>query len=105
MKTPFAILEVEESADDAAIKAAYLKKVKQFPPERAPKEFQQVRKAFELIQTAYSREEYRLFHCPVPNRQEWLDTLLLQASPRRPSPRTIVDLLAQHLSKHKCPLE
>lgn len=105
MKTPFAILEVDESADDAAIKSAYLKKVKQFPPEQAPREFQQVREAFELVRDAHRREEYTLFHCPLPDKDDWLEKLLIHTQPRRPDPTMFADVMAHHLTKHKCPLE
>lgn len=33
MTTPYAILDVDEQATDADIKQAYLRKVKQFPPD------------------------------------------------------------------------
>jgi len=62
MKTPFEILNVDEEANDDAIKQAYLCKVRQYSPEHAPLQFQQIRTAYETIQTAQQRIKYRLFH-------------------------------------------
>ncbi len=62
MKTPFEILNVDEEASDEEIKQAYLCQVRQYSPERAPLQFQQIRSAYETIQTAQQRIKYRLFH-------------------------------------------
>lgn len=62
MQTPYEVLEVDETATDEAIKKAYLRKVREFPPERDAEAFQRVRAAFESIETDKRRREYRLFH-------------------------------------------
>jgi curved DNA-binding protein CbpA len=43
------ILGVEPTASDAEIRAAYLRKVKEFPPDRAPEQFERIRDAYELL--------------------------------------------------------
>ena len=63
MQTPYELLEVDETATDEAIKKAYLRKVREFPPERNAEAFQRIRTAFEAIETDKRRREYRLFHC------------------------------------------
>ncbi len=63
MQTPYEVLEVDETASDEAIKKAYLRKVREFPPERDAEAFRRVRAAFESIETDKRRREYRLFHC------------------------------------------
>ncbi len=46
---PYAVLGLREDANEAEIRAAYLRKVKEFPPERAPSEFERVRDAYEFL--------------------------------------------------------
>ncbi|MBF0245015.1 MAG: DnaJ domain-containing protein [Planctomycetes bacterium] len=80
MKTPYAVLDVIEDADDEQIKKAYLAMVRRYPPERCPDEFQKVYAAYELIRTEENRIAYRLFHCELPTTQE-IAALVLQAGP------------------------
>ena len=56
---PRHVLGVAEDATDEQIRAAYLRKLKQFPPDRSPAEFEQVRDAYELLQDR--RQRFRLF--------------------------------------------
>ncbi len=70
MKTPYEILEVEEGADDAQIKKAYLAMVRRFPPERSPDDFRRIHQAFALIKTEEDRLNHRLFHCRLPTPVE-----------------------------------
>lgn len=46
---PYQVLGIQPEAGDAEIRAAYLRKVKEFPPERAPQEFEKVRDAYETL--------------------------------------------------------
>ena len=46
---PREVLEVTAEAGDEEIRAAYLRKVKEYPPDRAPREFEQVRDAYEML--------------------------------------------------------
>ena len=43
------ILGVAANAGDAEIRAAYLRKVKENPPDRAPEQFERIRDAYELL--------------------------------------------------------
>jgi curved DNA-binding protein CbpA len=43
------ILGVAAKAGDEEIRAAYLSKVKEFPPDRAPAEFEKIRDAYETM--------------------------------------------------------
>jgi DnaJ-class molecular chaperone len=43
------ILGVAANAGDEEIRAAYLSKVKEFPPDRAPAEFERIRDAYETL--------------------------------------------------------
>jgi curved DNA-binding protein CbpA len=57
---PHAVLEVAPEATDDEIRAAYLRKVKQFPPDRNPVEFERVRDAYELLRDRRQRIRHRL---------------------------------------------
>ena len=77
MKTPYEILEVQEDADDAGIKKAYLGMVRRYPPERFPDDFQRMYQAYEQIKTVEDRLSYRLFHYTLPEPAD-IAALLLQ---------------------------
>lgn len=46
---PRQVLGVAPEAGDEEIRAAYLRKVKEYPPDRAPREFEKVRDAYEIL--------------------------------------------------------
>lgn len=81
MSNPFTVLGVAETADDDAIKKAYLRQVREHPPERDPERFQAIRAAFDVIKTRPDRLRYRLFG------QETPDVAGLVASALQPGPR------------------
>jgi curved DNA-binding protein CbpA len=70
MKTedPREVLEIDAEAGEEEIRAAYLRKVKEFPPDRAPREFERVRDAYEMLRDPRSRTR----------------ALLLAADPKQP---------------------
>lgn len=74
---PFAVLGLDETADDAAVRAAYLRALRISPPDRDPEGFRRIRAAYEALRDAESRLDLRLFG-PTP-----LDNLdaLLEAFP------------------------
>jgi curved DNA-binding protein CbpA len=70
MKTedPRQILEIDAEAGEEEIRAAYLRKVKEYPPDRSPREFEQVRDAYEILRDPRCRTR----------------ALLLAADPKQP---------------------
>jgi curved DNA-binding protein CbpA len=58
---PEIILGVEANATDDEIRAAYLARIAQFPPDRAPAEFERVRDAYELMRDPRGRARRLLF--------------------------------------------
>ncbi|OIP27802.1 hypothetical protein AUK22_05035 [bacterium CG2_30_54_10] len=58
---PFAILEISPEADDKMVREAYFRKISLNPPDRNSKEFQLIRKAFEMIRDEEARLAFRLF--------------------------------------------
>jgi curved DNA-binding protein CbpA len=95
MQTPFEILDVAEDASDESIKKAYLKRVREYPPEHHVEAFQHIPTAFERIQTEKQRRSHRLFHHETPD----FDRLLRQALAPGPIQRPDADLLAGALAE------
>ena len=65
---PRQVLGIGPEAGDEEIRAAYLRKVKECPPDRAPREFERVRDAYELLRDPRRRARH----------------LLLSADPKQP---------------------
>lgn len=60
---PRAVLAVGPEADDEQIRAAYLRKIKEYPPDRCPGEFERVRDAYELLRDRRRRAQHMLLSC------------------------------------------
>jgi curved DNA-binding protein CbpA len=67
-KDPRNVLGVSPEAGDEEIRAAYLRKVKEYPPDRAPGEFEKVRDAYETLRDPRRRMRH----------------LILSADPKQP---------------------
>lgn len=63
---PYAVLGLERSADEAAIKRAYFRLVREYPPEREPAKFQEIRAAYDRVKTAEARSQTDLFLLQPP---------------------------------------
>ncbi|HIE01112.1 MAG TPA: molecular chaperone DnaJ [Thiotrichaceae bacterium] len=99
MKTPFDLLGIPENATDEAIKKAYLQKVRQYPPERAPEQFQTIRAAFEAIKTQQQRLKYQLFHHEPPSLNALLEHAQQNGTPQRPTVELLTQALAESLNR------
>jgi curved DNA-binding protein CbpA len=99
MKTPFDILGVNEDANDEAIKKAYLQKVRQYPPERAPEQFKRIRSAFEASQSLHQRLKYQLFHHEAPSINALLEHGLEMGKPQRMTENVLTQALAASLNQ------
>lgn len=73
--SPYDRLGVDKLATDAEIKQAYLQRVKENPPDRDQKIFQEIQLAYEAIKDADSRLRHTLFDVPKVE----FDDLLQQA--------------------------
>jgi curved DNA-binding protein CbpA len=71
---PYGVLGIERRAPEADIKRAYFQLVRQFPPERSPAKFQEIRAAYELLRD--------------PERRAQIDLFLLQPPPPLPRRRS-----------------
>ena len=58
---PYEILELEPGASEEQIRAAYLKKIQQYPPDRSPEEFERVRDAYDELRDPRERTRRLLF--------------------------------------------
>jgi len=65
---PWLVLDVPPEAGDDEIRAAYTRKVKEYPPDRCGPEFEQIRDAYDQLKDPYRRAKY----------------LILGATPDRP---------------------
>ena len=66
LQDPYAVLGVDRTSDEAAIKRAYFRLVREYPPEREPEKFQQIRAAYDLVRTAEARSQTGLFLLQPP---------------------------------------
>ena len=57
---PREILGVAPNAGDEEIRAAYLRKVKENPPDRSPAAFERIRDAYEILRDPHRRALYML---------------------------------------------
>ena len=63
---PYRVLGVPRTASDPQIREAYLARVREFPPDRDPEAFEEVRQAYEAVMTLERRIETALFDTTPP---------------------------------------
>lgn len=89
---PFQILGVSRDAGEADVRARYLELVKQFPPEREPERFREIRAAYEAARDPLSIAK-RLVQPPDEVIPQWSDVLKAQKqNPPRLSPAFVLSL-------------
>ena len=85
--SPFAVLGIEETADDEEVRAAYLAEVRRSPPDRDPEGFRRIREAYEAVRDEERRLALRLFGpAPLDGLEALLDGDARRAATRRPGP-------------------
>jgi hypothetical protein len=55
---PWLVLGVSQEADDNEIRTAYMRKIKEYPPDRCGPEFERIRDAYDQLKDPYRRAEY-----------------------------------------------
>jgi curved DNA-binding protein CbpA len=78
---PIEVLGISQNATDEQIRAAYLLKVREHPPDRAPEQFEKVRDAYEILRDPRRRVRHRLFS--VDPRAPLASLFTDDARPRR----------------------
>lgn len=94
MCTPYRVLGVSESAEDETIRAAYLKAISEFPPDRHPDRFERIRAAYDAISTLERRLKHALFDTTVPSGEDILECLATRASSPSPNEGRLRRVLA-----------
>jgi len=61
MTDPYTILGVSPDVDEAALRWRYLELVRQNPPEKRPRQFAEIREAYEHLRDPVSRLEKQVF--------------------------------------------
>jgi curved DNA-binding protein CbpA len=80
MTDPREVLGVSSNAGEEEIRAAYIRKVKEYPPDQAPEEFEKVRNAFETLRDPRKRT-LAMLHASDPGAP--LASVLDGRAPRR----------------------
>lgn len=96
---PYLLLGVPTQAGDDEINKAYLQKVRQFPPERSPRTFEQIRAAYEAIRTRRDRLRFHLIPAEPPDLHSLVAGLLNadHAAAQLPSEELLLQALAEGL--------
>ena len=72
----YELLGLEADATTEAVREAYLQKVRQFPPDKAPGEFERIRQAYDLLKAPGTRERALVLGTSiVPGALEYLESL------------------------------
>ena len=58
---PIGVLGISQDATDEDIRAAYLLKVREHPPDRSPGQFEKIRDAYAILRDPRQRLRHRLF--------------------------------------------
>jgi len=98
---PYELLQVGVEASDEEVNKAYLKKVRQFPPERAPDKFQEIRIAFEKIKTKRDRIKYDIFKRDPMSVDQLMAHFFDKTSMQRPQKDTLIQALVSGVGKSK----
>ncbi len=74
---PYEVLGIDPAVDDdEEIRKAYLRAVRDHPPDRDGEGFQRVRRAFETLRDRSARVDMKLFPRPsATSLSEWAETL------------------------------
>lgn len=93
---PYLVLNLPETADDAAVRTAYLECVRRWPPERDPQRFREIADAYEKIKNEYSRLDHLILNKTTTMTRP-LDAVLaaFRYAPARTPPS--FELLKEHL--------
>ena len=98
MLYPLTVLELSESASDEEVKRAYLRLIREHPPEREPEKFQAIREAYDACKTEKARLSYALFHRDKPDFAQFLGASMRPQETQRPDGPLLVKALAESLA-------
>jgi DnaJ-class molecular chaperone len=93
MSNPYYLLGIDRNADDAAVRAAYLRAVQLCPPDRDAERFAALRRAFDALATERLRVANALFDHQPPTPAAMAHLLESGCTPRRPDTATLLRVL------------
>lgn len=93
MIDPYRVLGVDLTADDDAIRAAYLAAIRESPPERDRERFESVRAAYEAICNRRRRIAHELFDRSAPTADDVFGAISSDFVPQCPSERRLLRVL------------
>jgi len=94
MNTAYEILDVATTANDVEIKQAYLRQVKNNPPDRDQEKFQLIHGAYSAIKDHKSRVNHALFMLPNANFDVLIEQILQTEQPANLSAEYFNQLLS-----------
>ncbi len=74
MNDPYEILGVSPQADEAQIRSRYLDLVREFPPDRAPERFAEVRAAYDALRDPVMQAERQLLSLATTDSLEKIES-------------------------------
>lgn len=100
MQTPYQILNIiTDDASDDEIKQAYLRKVKDNPPDRDQEQFQLIHNAFSAIKDPKSRMNYALFNMPSASFEEVINQALSTKQTLQINPEHFIKMLSASIDE------
>lgn len=101
MKSPFEILNIPERCTDEEAKAAYLERIRQYPPERFPDQFKEIKNAYDAVKTERGRIAVRLFRFDPFQVNELWDAIETEEAriPAEKLHQIISEVAAEHLQQ------
>ena len=90
MRDPHEVLGLSHDADVETIRRRYLELIREYPPERSPREFGEIRAAYDRLRDPLVYLENRLFNLTTEHS---LESLLADLQPDVRSQRIPTDLL------------
>jgi curved DNA-binding protein CbpA len=92
MSDPHVQLGLPPDADEAQIRRRYLELVREYPPDRAPERFAEIRAAYDALRDPASRLEAKIFE--IRSRTDSLEAIAENLRGRLRDARFPVSLLA-----------
>lgn len=90
MSDSHAVLGVAPNADEQTIRKRYLALVREFPPDRAPERFKEIRAAYERLSNPVDRWEQALFS---PTGDDSVEAIAAEARRQLCGQRIALDVL------------
>ncbi len=93
MSDPYEQLGLASDADEAQIRQRYLELVREFPPDRAPERFAEVRAAYDAVRDPAARLSARIFE--ARSRTDSIETIAEELRGRLRDARFPLSLMAR----------